>query len=160
MWTYVSVLPRPEVLLRPLNAAQTPTELVNALLQAARLLRQRRRFRRRHGPRFTLDHDVEVDELLAEGGHVVREAERVLADEVGGEDEVALALAFAFDDDHVRGVGDDPVDVEGTTGLNLRVKVGKRVSENRRLFPSFRLASSFIASIASPFAGCSAFSCR
>ena len=58
------------------------------------------------------NHDVEIDELFRKGGELVREAERILADEVGGKDVVALALLFAFEDDGVGRVGDGVVYIE------------------------------------------------
>ena len=69
---------------------------------------------------FALDHDVEVDELLGERAHVVLEAEGVFADVVCSENVVALALAYAIEEDLVVGVLHLVVDVEGTTSLNLQ----------------------------------------
>jgi hypothetical protein len=118
-WTYVPVLPRTEVLLRPLNTAQTATQLVNTLLQTTRLFRQRDRFSRRDRSRLTLDHDVEIDELLGEGRHVVGEAERVFPDMVRREDVVSLALPFALEYDRVCRIRDGPVYVERASRLDL-----------------------------------------
>lgn len=100
-------------LLRSLNTHQHPIQPKHALLQRARVVRYLPRLRWRLSPRFALDHDVEVDELLGEGGHVVLEAERVFPDVVRGENVVALALALAIEDDFVVGVFDFEVDVEG-----------------------------------------------
>ena len=58
-------------LLCPLYAAQAPRQLVDALLQAGRLLDERRGLCRRDVPGLGLDHDVKVDELFREGRHVV-----------------------------------------------------------------------------------------
>ena len=110
--THIPVLPGAEVLLCPLDAAETPAELVDALLERARLFGQGRRFCRRDGPRFGLDHDVKVDELLRERRHVVGEAERVLADLVGRKDVVALPFSLALDDDRVGRICHDPIDIK------------------------------------------------
>lgn len=72
---------------------------------------------------FALDHDVEVDELLGEGGHVVLEAEGVLPNGVGGEDIVALTLALAVKYILVVRVLDLEVNVEGAAGLNGEVEL-------------------------------------
>ena len=48
-----------------------------------------------------------------------RKAEAVLSDGHCGEDVVALPVALAHEQDSVGGVGDDPVDVEGSAGLDL-----------------------------------------
>ena len=68
---------------------------------------------------LALDHDVKVDELLGEGGHVVLEAEGIFANGVGGEDVVALALARAVEEDLLVRVFDFKVDVKGAAGLDL-----------------------------------------
>ena len=83
------------------------------------MLRDLGRLRRRLAARLALDHDVEVDELVAQGGHVVLEAEGVLARGVRGEDVVALPLAFAVEQDLLVRVLDVKVNVEGAAGLDL-----------------------------------------
>ena len=68
---------------------------------------------------LALDHNVEVDELLGEGGHVVLEAEGVFADVVGSEDVVTLALAYAVKENLVVGILHLVVDIEGASSLDL-----------------------------------------
>lgn len=109
---YVTVLACAKVFLRALYAAQASAELVDALLEAARLFGERCRLCGRDRSRLALDHDVKVDHLFGEGAHVVREAERVLARLLGGEDVVALSFALAVDHDHVGRVRHGPVNVE------------------------------------------------
>ena len=117
--TCITIFASTKVLLRALNAAETTAELVDALLETARLLGQGDGLGGGDGTGFGFDHDVEVDELFGEGGHVVGEAEGVLSGEMGGEDVVPLTLALAFDDNGVGGVGNGPIDVERATRLHL-----------------------------------------
>ena len=110
--THISILPRPEILLSPLNTAQTPTQLVNALLQTTRLFRQRGRFRRCDRSRLTLDHDIEIDQFLRERRHVVGETERVFSSVVSGKDVISLSFSFSVDNDRVGWICHDPINVE------------------------------------------------
>ena len=102
-----------------LYVQQHAVEPKDALLERARLLGDLGRARGRLATGLALDHDVEVDEFLGEGAHVVLEAEGVLSWCVSGEDIVALAFALAVEQDLVIGVADLEVDVEGATGLHL-----------------------------------------
>lgn len=43
---------------------------------------------------------------------------------MGGKDVIALTLSLAFDDNGIRGVGDGPVNVEGSSRLNLQMYGG------------------------------------
>ena len=82
---------------------------------------------------LALDHDIEVNEFLSEGGHVVLEAEGVFADVVCSENVVALALAYAIEEDLVVGVLHLVVDVEGATSLNLQsVRPPSKLIEHAR----------------------------
>ena len=81
----------------------------------ARFLRQQTR----SCVRGTLDSDLEVDELVGEGGHGVGEAEGVGTGGLRDEDEVALAFFFAGQDGFVVGAEDGVVYVEGAAGLDL-----------------------------------------
>lgn len=70
--------------LRPLNIQQHSVQPEHALLQRARLVRDLARFCWSLSSRFTLNHDIKVQQFLGEGGHVVLEAEGVFADGVSG----------------------------------------------------------------------------
>lgn len=56
--------------------------------------------------------NLEVDELVGDGAHLVVEAKLVVTDLVAGEDEVALALLLALRDDLARRGVDLEVDIE------------------------------------------------
>lgn len=79
------------------------------------------------GARLVLDRDLKVDELLGERGHVVAEAEAILADLVGGEDKVALSLLDTIEDDLVVRSGHLVVNIERTSGLHLSMTLGHGV---------------------------------
>lgn len=66
--------------------------------------------------------NLEINKLLGECAHLVVEAERVLANLVRREDEVALTLLFAVQDDLLVGGLHNIVDIERTTGLHLDEK--------------------------------------
>lgn len=72
------------------------------------------------GARLVLDSDLEIDKLLGEGTHLVIEAERVIADNVGGEDKVSLSLLLTVHDDLAIGTLNNVVDVKRTTRLDLQ----------------------------------------
>ena len=99
--THISILSSSKVLLGPLNTAETPTELVDTLLETTSLLSQRNWLGGRDRPWFALDHNIKVDEFLREGRHVVGEAKGVLSGEMSGEDVIPLTFAFSFDDNRV-----------------------------------------------------------
>ena len=103
----------------PLDVNKHPVQPEYALLQRARLLRDLARLRRRLPPRFRLDHDVKVDELLRQRRRVVLEAKGIFADGVGGEHVVALAFPLAVEEDLLVGVFDVEVDGERASGLDL-----------------------------------------
>lgn len=82
--------------------------------------------------------NLKVDEFVGEGAHLVVEAELVLANDVGVEDKVALALLLAIEDDLLVRAGDNVIDIERTTGLDL-------VSTVSRLWPGGGTASMLTA---------------
>ena len=98
--------------MRPLDVDQHPIQPEYALLQRARLVRDLPGLGGRLATGLGLDHDVKVDELLGEGGHVILEAEGVFADGVGGKDVVALSFPLAVEQDLVSGIPDFKVDVK------------------------------------------------
>lgn len=63
--------------------------------------------------------NLKVHHLLGECRHLVVEAELVFADALGCEDEVALALLVAVQDDLAAGRGHGEVNIEGAAGLDL-----------------------------------------
>lgn len=63
--------------------------------------------------------NLEIHHLLGKCRHFVVEAELVLADALGSEDEVTLALLGAVLDDLAAGRGHGEIDIEGTAGLDL-----------------------------------------
>lgn len=63
--------------------------------------------------------NLKVDVLVGVRAHLVVEAELVLADLVGREDKVALALVEALEQDLAVGVSDLVVDVKGPARLDL-----------------------------------------
>lgn len=77
----------------PLNRSQLIPEFINTLFECTGFVRDLRGPCRCLSPRFTLNHDVEIDKFFCQGRHVVLKAERVLADGIGGEDIVALMCA-------------------------------------------------------------------
>lgn len=105
--------------LRPLDVQQHAIQPEHALLQRVRLLRDLAWLRWWLSSRLALDHDVKVEELLGERGHVILEAEGVFADGVGGHDVVALSFADAIEENLVIGVFHFKVDVKGASRLNL-----------------------------------------
>lgn len=105
--------------LRTLDVDEHAIEAEYALLQRARMVCDLAGLRGRVATGFGLHHDVEVDELLGEGGHVVLKAEGVFARSVGREDIVALPLALAVKDDLLARIFHLEVDVKRATGLNL-----------------------------------------
>lgn len=105
--------------LRTLDVDEHAIEAEYALLQRARVVRDLTGLRGRVATGFGLHHDVEVDELLGERGHVVLKAEGVFARSVGREDIVALPLALAVKDDLLARIFHLEVDVKRATGLNL-----------------------------------------
>jgi hypothetical protein len=74
--------------------------------------------------RLVLDHDVKVNKLVSERAHVIFEAEGVFANGVGGKDIVPLSLALSVEENLIIGVLYFVVDIEGTTALNGKVKLG------------------------------------
>ncbi len=105
--------------LRTLDVDEHAIEAEYALLQRARVVCNLAGLRGRIATGFGFDHDVEIDELLGERGHVVLKAEGVFAGVVGREDIVALPLALAVEDDLLIRVFHLEVDVKRATGLNL-----------------------------------------
>ena len=99
----------------PLNVDEHPTQPEYTLLQRARLVRDLSGLRRGLAAGLALDHDVEVDELLGQGGHVVLEAESIFADSVGSQDVVALTFTNAIEEDFVIGILYFKVDIEGAS---------------------------------------------
>lgn len=93
--TEITVLTCAEVLLVAGDGRELCGELVDRLLQAGGLLWASALAGGKLGALFVLDGDLEVDHLLGEGGHLVVEAEGVLAHALRSEDKVALALLCA-----------------------------------------------------------------
>lgn len=87
-------------------------------------------FRQAHGRAQSTDStysDLEINKLLGECAHLVVEAEAVLADLVGSEDEVALSFLRSVKDDLLlAAIGtwahDRVIDVERTARLNGEVE--------------------------------------
>lgn len=105
--------------LRTLDVDEHAIKAEYALLQRARMVCDLTGLRGRVTTGFGLHHDVEVDKLLGEGGHVVLKAEGVFARSVGREDIVALPLALAVKDDLLARIFHLEVDVKRAPGLNL-----------------------------------------
>ena len=80
------------------------------------------------GCRIQAYGNLKVNHLLRVCAHVVVEAELVLADLVGGEDKVALALLLALHDGLGAGASHIIVDIERAAGLNLRGQVVSKKS--------------------------------
>lgn len=110
--THIPILSRSEILLRPLNTTQTATQFVNAFFQTTCLLCQRRGFRWGDRTGFRFDHDIEIDQLLREGRHIVGETEGILSQEMGRENVITLPFAFSFNDDYVGWICNSPIDIE------------------------------------------------
>ena len=72
---------------------------------------------------FALDHDVEIDEFLGEGRHVVFEAEGVFAYCVCGKDIVTLTFVFTVEDVFVIWVFEFKVYFERTARLDGKVEL-------------------------------------
>jgi len=72
----------------------------------------------RHLQRGTYGN-LEIHHLLGKCRHLIVEAELILADALGSEDEVALALLGAVQDDLAAGRGHGEIDIEGAAGLDL-----------------------------------------
>lgn len=68
---------------------------------------------------LSTNSNLEVDEFLGKCAHLVVEAERVLSNQLRSEDEVALSLFFALQDDLSAGTLDEVVDIKRATRLNL-----------------------------------------
>ena len=62
---------------------------------------------------------LKIDNLLGKRGHLVVEAESILAAALGCEDEVALSLLLAAENDFVARRGDGVINIERATGLDL-----------------------------------------
>lgn len=138
----VSVFAGSEILLVSGNGRQLSRDLVERFFQSSSLLGAASLLGRQVDARLILDlnaasvslglfsfgqggegaahSDLEVDELLGVGAHVIVEAELVLSGLVGGEDKVALAFLLAIEDDLRVGAGYFVVDVERTSRLDLR----------------------------------------
>ena len=63
--------------------------------------------------------NLKVDDFVRVGAHVVVEAELVVADLLGGEDEVTLALLGAIEDDLLLRPRHFVVEIERASGLHL-----------------------------------------
>lgn len=80
--------------------------------------------RARLPPGLRLNHNIEVDELVRERRHVVREAEGVFAGRVGSEDVVTLLLGVSIKYVFVIRVFDLKVDLERGAGLDSKIELG------------------------------------
>jgi hypothetical protein len=120
-------------LLHPLDVHHHPIQPEYALLQRARVLRNLAGLGGSLATRFALDHNVKVDELVREGGHVVLEAEGVLADGVRRQDVVALSLALAVQQHLLVRVLDVKVNVEAAAGLDLCIEMSSEIGRSSRL---------------------------
>src|SRR3569833_1421660 len=74
--------------------------------------------------------NLEVDVFIRIRAHLVAEAELILADVVGTEDEVALSLILTIQNDLARGAGNLVIDIERASGLHLHRHC--HVSRSRR----------------------------
>ena len=92
------------LLLRPLDIEEHSVQPEHTLLQRGRLLRDLTRLRRWLSSRLALHHNVKVQELLGQSGHVVFKTEAVFSNGVGCEDVVALSFPYAVEEDFVIGV--------------------------------------------------------
>jgi hypothetical protein len=63
--------------------------------------------------------DLEINHLLSKRGHLIVEAESVLADALGREDKVALALLGAVKDGLLTGSDNGVVHIKRTARLDL-----------------------------------------
>lgn len=84
------------LLLQALDTHQHAIQSKDALLQCAGLLCKLAWLRRGFVTGVALHHDIKVDKLLSKGGHVIFEAKGIFADDICGEDVIALALALAL----------------------------------------------------------------
>jgi hypothetical protein len=89
----VSVFSRPEVFLHPADCAQLPTDLKHQIFKLSMLFGSCSGFLREERGRSVVgafDGNLEVDELVGEGGHGVGETEGIGAGRLRSEDEIAL----------------------------------------------------------------------
>jgi hypothetical protein len=105
--------------LRPLDVHEHAVEPEDALFQSTGLVRNLTWPGWSFPAWFALHHDVKVDELVRERGHVVFETESVFADGVRSQNVVALALALTIQHNLVVRITDFKVDVEGPSRLYL-----------------------------------------
>jgi hypothetical protein len=61
---------------------------------------------------FSTNSNLKIDVFLGKCAHLVVEAERVLSNQLRSEDEVALSLFFALQDDLSAGTLNEVVDIE------------------------------------------------
>lgn len=90
-----------------------------ALFQGTRMLCNLPWLRGCLSARFALHHDVEVDELVCQSGHVVCEAEGVFSNSIRCEDKVSLPFSSSIEQQLVVRVLDVPIDIKCASGLYL-----------------------------------------
>ena len=115
-----------EEFLKALYRHELSVESEDALLECTGMVCDLARFSGGLPSWFALDHDIEVDEFLGEGRHVVCEAEGVFTDGVCGEDEVALPLTGAVEEKFVVGILYVEIDVKGASRLHGEVELRQR----------------------------------
>jgi hypothetical protein len=111
------------LLLRTLDVHEHAVEPEYTLLKSTSVVRNLARLCRRLAPGFALNHDVEIDELVRQGRHVVLEAEPVLSHSIRSQDVVTLPLALPVEENLVVGILDFEVDIEGPSRLDLRPRL-------------------------------------
>jgi hypothetical protein len=116
----VSVFAGSEVLLVSVDGRELARDLEDGLLKGGCLFGGGTLLGGELGAGFVLDSNLEVDVLLGKSTHLVVEAEGVVADDVGGEDEVALSLLFTIQNNLAIGTLNNVVDIERTTRLDLK----------------------------------------
>lgn len=115
-------LDRPTKYLLPLGALdflEHAGESVNALLYGARVIRNLARLCCNFSPWFALDHDVKVEQLVRQRGHVIFKTERKFSNSVRRQDIVPRTFALPIKKQLFVGVFNVKVNVERASCLDL-----------------------------------------
>lgn len=112
----------PKIFLGALNVAKTTTELVDTIFKTTGLFGYACGFGRCNRSRFVFDHDIKVHKLFAKGWHIVVETEGVLSYMCSCKDIISLSFLFSLHHNRIRWIGDCPVNVKRTTGLDRKIE--------------------------------------